>query len=71
MFDKNENIEFYKALEEEIERVEYHMYNVLRMDRKQVEEINRLVDIELEKRLKHQFDNYAEVGNINVGSQKE
>jgi predicted solute-binding protein len=50
-----------KAIEEEIERVEHHMYNVLGMDRKKVEELYRRIDVELEKRLKEQFDNFAEI----------
>ena len=36
-----------KALGEEIERVEHHMYNVLGMDRGQVEDVYRLVDAEI------------------------
>lgn len=50
-----------KAIEEEIERVEHHMYNVLGMDRNKVEELYRLMDIELEKSLKKQFENFAEI----------
>lgn len=50
-----------KAIEDEIERVEHHMYNVLGMDRKKVEESYRLMDIELEKALKKQWDNFAEI----------
>lgn len=58
---KNENEALIKVIEAEIERVEHHMYNVLGMDRKKVEELYRLMDIELEKRLKEQFDNFAEI----------
>lgn len=50
-----------KAIEEEIERVEYHMYNILGLDRNKVEELYRLFDIELEKAMKRQFDNLAEI----------
>jgi Mn-dependent DtxR family transcriptional regulator len=50
-----------KAIEEEIERVEHHLFNVLGMDKKKVEEMYKLIDIELEKRLKEQFDNFAEM----------
>lgn len=50
-----------KAIEEEIERVEHHMYNVLGMDRNKVEELYRLLDIELEKSIKKQFENFAEI----------
>lgn len=55
----NENL--VKAIEEEIERVEYHMYEVLGLDREKVEELYRLMDIALEKEMKERFDNLAEV----------
>ncbi|MEB9469498.1 hypothetical protein P4J10_23175 [Bacillus cereus] len=50
-----------KTIEEEIERVEHHMYNILGLDREKVEELYRKIDIELEKNLKTQFDNFAEI----------
>ncbi|MEC0031084.1 hypothetical protein CON15_19470 [Bacillus cereus] len=50
-----------KTIEEEIERVEHHMYNILGLDREKVEELYRKIDIELEKNLKTQFDNFEEI----------
>lgn len=50
-----------KAIEEEIELVEHHMYNVLGLDREKVEELYRRIDVEVEKNIKKQFDNFAEI----------
>lgn len=50
-----------KVIEEEIERVEHHMYNVLGLDREEIEELYRRIDIEVEKNIKKQFDNIAEI----------
>ena len=58
--DANKEI-LIKAIEEEIERVEHHMYNILGLDREEVEELYRRIDIEVEKNIKKQFDNIAEM----------
>lgn len=61
---EKENEALIKVIEEEIERIEHHMYNVLGLDRNKVEELYRKIDIELEKAMENQFDNFAEVKKL-------
>lgn len=51
-------------LEKEIERVEYHMYNVLGLDREKVEELYRILEIKLEEKIAEQFENLVEVRHV-------
>lgn len=63
MEEYNEINELYKEyLQYEIERIEHHMYNVLKMDKEKVEESYKLLDTLIEKGIKEHFDNLAEYG---------